>query len=120
MSKDPETELEIDRGVTNETFQEILEKFREFSFKKGAAWYQVQSLRQSLRKPKEVSVQACAPRLQEINGYLRHFPGSDLKSPSADGEIISILVAMMASAWCRKMVNINFGPLIKSLMDVTI
>ena len=118
MSKDPETGLEFDRGVTEETFKETLEKFRDFSFKKGAARYQVQYLRQNLRKPKEVSVRACASRLQEINGYLRHFPGPDLNSPLADGEIISILVAMIPSAWRRKMVSINFEPLTKNLMDV--
>ena len=118
MSKDPETGLEFDRGVTDETFKETLEKFRDFSFKKGAARYQVQYLRQNLRKPREVSVRACASRLQEINGYLRHFPGLDLNSPLADGEIISILVAMIPSAWRRKMVSINFEPLTKNLMDV--
>ena len=35
----------------------------------------------------------------------------------ADGEIISILVAMIPSAWRRKMVSINFETLTKSLMD---
>ena len=49
---------------------------------------------------------------------MRHFPGPDLNSPLADGEIISILVAMIPLAWRRKMVSINFEPLTKSLMDV--
>ena len=118
MSKDPETGLEIDRGVTDEIFQETLEKLRDFSFKEGAARYQVQYLSQILRKPRGVSERACASRLQEINGYLRRFPGLDLNSPLADGEIVSILVTMIPLVWRRKMVNIDFEPLTKSLMDI--
>ena len=61
ISKDLNTGLEIDRGFTDEIVQETLEKFRDFSFKKGAVRYryQVQYLRQNLRKPRKVSVRAC-------------------------------------------------------------
>ena len=56
--------------------------------------------------------------LQEINDYLRHFLWLELNSPFADGEIISILVAIIPSAWHRKTVSINFKPSPKSLTDV--
>ena len=75
-------------------------------------------LRQNLRKPKDVLVWACATRLQEINNYLSNFPGPDLNTPLAEGEIISILVAMIPAVWCRKMVSINFEPLTKSINEV--
>ena len=45
MSKEPETGLEVDQGLTEETFKETLERSRDFSFKKGATRYQVQYLR---------------------------------------------------------------------------
>ena len=88
MNKDPKSGLEIERGVTDEIFQEILEKFRYFSFKKGDTRYRIQYLGQNLRKLREVSVRACELKLQEINDYLRHFPGPDLNCLLADGEIM--------------------------------
>ena len=118
MSKDLETGLEVDQGITEESFKETLERHRELSFKKEVAQYQVQYLRYNLRKPKEVSVQACASMLQEINGYLKHFLGPDLNSTLAGGEIISILVAMAPTVWCMKMVSINLDSLTKTLMEV--
>ena len=52
------------------------------------------------------------------NGYLKLFLGPDLNSPFVDDEIISILVAMIQTVWCRKMVSVYFEPLSKSLMEV--
>ena len=70
-----DTTLATKRGITDDTFKEVLEKFRDYAFKKFAARYQVSYLRHSLRKPVGVTIRACAARLQEINNYLRHFPG---------------------------------------------
>ena len=106
------------RGITDDTFKEVLEKFRDYAFKKFAARYQVSYLRHSLRKPVGVTIRACAARLQEINNYLKHFPGPDLNTPLADGDLISILVAMVPSQWRRKMISINFEPLNKTMLEV--
>ena len=115
---DPNTGLKAPQGVIEETFLASLNRLRDYYFKKYAARYQVAYLRQNLRKPKEVSVRTCATRLQEINNYLSNFPGPDLNTPLAEGEIISILVAMIPSAWHRKMVSINFEPLTKKFIEV--
>ena len=118
MEKDKGKFVEITCRVTDETFLASLNRVRDYYFKKYAARYQVAYLRQNLRKPKEVSVRTCATRLQEINNYLLNFPGPDLNTPLAEGEIISILVAMIPSAWHRKMVSINFEPLTKKFIEV--
>ena len=112
------TAVATKRGVTEDTFKEVLEKFRDYAFKKFAARYQVSYLRHSLRKPVGVTIRACAARLQEINNYLKHFPGPDLNTPLADGDLISILVAMVPSQWRRKMISINFEPLNKTMLEV--
>ena len=57
-------------------------------------------------------------RLQEINNYLSNFPGPDLNTPLAEGELISILIAMIPAVLRRKMVSINFEPLTKSINEV--
>ena len=113
-----DTTLATKRGITDDTFKEVLEKFRDYAFKKFAAQYQVSYLHSSLYKPVGVTIRVCVVRLQEINNYLRHFPGPDLNAPLADEDLISILVAMVPSQWCRKMIIINFEPLNKTMVEV--
>ena len=110
--------LAIKREITDDTFKQVLEKFRDYDFKMFAAQYQVSYLRHSLRKPVGITIRVCVTRLQEINNYLRYFLGPDLNTPLTDGDIISILVAMVLSQRRRKTVSINFEPLNKTMLEV--
>ena len=101
------TAIATKRGVTEDTFKEVLKKFRDYAFKKFATRYQVTYLRHSLCKPVGVTIRACAGRSQEINNYLKHFLGPVLNTPLADGDLISILVAMVPSQWHREMIIVS-------------
>ena len=105
------TVIAIKFGTTEDTFKEVIEKFRNYAVTKFAAWYQVSYLRHSLCKPEGITIRACTTRLQEINNYLRYFLGTDLNTPLADGDLIVILVAIVLSQWHRKMISIKFEPL---------
>ena len=46
------------------------------------------------------------------------FPGTDLNTPLADGDLISIFVAMVPYQWRRKIISINFELLNKTILEV--
>ena len=106
------------RGVTEETFKDVLEIFRDYAFEKFVAWYQVLYTYHNIHKSVGVTIKACAARLQEMNIYLEYFLGPDLHTPLVNGDFISILVAMVPSQWQRKMISINFEPLNKTMLEV--
>ena len=70
------------RGITEDSFKLMLEKFKNQAFKEFAARYQVNYLWQNLRKPVGGDYQGVrreAPGDQQLFGV---FPGTGLKCPS--------------------------------------
>ena len=106
------------RGVTEESYNMTMEKFKAKAFKKFAARRQVAYLRNNLRKPLAVNVRTCATRLTELNNYLGLFPGPDSNTPLGEGDLIDILVRMVPTVWRESMMTANFEPMHHTLLEV--
>ena len=68
VASDSTTSIATPRGITEDSFKLLLDKFKNQAFKDFAAQHQVNYLRQNLRKPVGVTARACAGRLQEKIG----------------------------------------------------
>ena len=62
-----------------------------------------------LVKPRSVSINQCAIRLKQINGYLPLFPWPENEVLN-EGDLINILVSMSPKAWLVKMSEHDFDP----------
>ena len=85
---DSTTSIATPRGIIEDSFKMMLDKFKNQAFKDFTARHQVNFLRENLHKSLEVTDRACVGRLQESSSYLEYYPGYNLTVPLIKGDLM--------------------------------
>lgn len=84
-----------------------MQKVIELVMPIGARQTQARYLRRHLGKPSTMTVAGFIARLQVLNRYMKHLPGSNRTSLPED-ELVEIIVAALPQKWTSELFRLQF------------
>jgi hypothetical protein len=107
-------------ALTETTFRRSMNKVRESIFPKGAVAVQKAAMRQHMRKPIDMPVQAFVDRMSELNSYLKRFPplaAGEQATSFTNSDFMDVLFNALPRSWQGEAKKQGFEPYENSVED---
>jgi len=107
-------------AMTETTFRRSMNKVRESIFPKGAVAVQKSAMRQHMRKPIDMPVQAFVDRMSELNGYLKRFPplaAGEQATSFTNSDFMDVLFNALPRSWQGEAKKQGFEPYANTVED---